>query len=72
MKDDKFEKLMSVFREWAKTLERGAMHQPTITISPDGSGVLQRYVCDTVMEFADIDEVIAYMERRIKAATVSE
>ncbi len=61
----KFERLMILFKKWddgyKRDIDRGRIH-----FYADGSGTLDKYLCRTVLEFQNIDEVIEYLERRVE------
>lgn len=62
---DKFTELMEVFAAWSKLQKRGESMKPRIIFNEDGSGSLSNGYISTSIEFADVDEVLVYMKRRL-------
>lgn len=59
------EELMTVFRAWSTLHPHKRGDECRLEFRPDGAGRLKLYSTDTVLDFSDADEVMAYMKRRL-------
>jgi len=64
---DKFEILLATLKAWASQKQpEPRQTSPQIVLKSDGTGRLEDGCLRSQIEFADSDEVIQYMQRRIK------
>jgi hypothetical protein len=63
---DKFDVLLATLQAWAKQQQQEPRQTcPQLVLRPDGSGRLEDGWRNGRIEFADLDEVVTYMKRRI-------
>ncbi len=63
---DKFDVLLTTLQAWAQQQQpEPRQTSPQLVLKPDGSGRLEDNCHRSQIEFADVSEVVGYMQRRI-------